>query len=217
MREGGEDDDKGMVSDIESGPERDIKILKGWDLCLCGSGRGDGIDGSNGGGGVDGSGGNGGVGDGSERLLCIAVVGGVGVLCVEVLEVDCAGEVDILVLGGVFVVEVVEGVELVTRCVLRLVLWCVEGRGYFLCCFSLKSVKMNRISVAGFLFGMGIWADCFVLSERGFLGKMVGTDVLMSVVPEVVVVEAVDVVQAGSFVFLGRGCLGDMMGVRVVI
>ena len=151
------------------------------------------------------------------RVLCIAVVGGVGVLCVEVLEVDCAGEVDILVLGGVFVVEVVEGVELVTRCVLRLVLWCVEGRGYFLCCFSLKSVKMNRISVAGFLFGMGIWADCFVLSERGFLGKMVGTDVLMSVVPEVVVVEAVDVVQAGSFVFLGRSCLGDMMGVRVVI
>ena len=151
------------------------------------------------------------------RVLCIAVVGGVGVLCVEVLEVDCAGEVDILVLGGVFVVEVVEGVELVTRCVLRLVLWCVEGRGYFLCCFSLKSVKMNRISVAGFLFGMGIWADCFVLSEQGFLGKMVGTDVLMSVVPEVVVVEAVDVVQAGSFVFLGRSCLGDMMGVTVVI
>ena len=82
MREGGEDDDKGMVSDIESGPERDIKILKGWDLCLCGSGRGDGIDGSNGGGGVDGSvdgsggnggvdgsGGNGGVGDGGESIV----------------------------------------------------------------------------------------------------------------------------------------------------
>ena len=42
---------------------------------------------------------------------------------------------------------------------------------------------------------MMIWGDCFVLLQRGFLGKMVGTDVLMNVVVEVVVVEAVDVVQ----------------------
>ena len=53
-------------------------------------------------------------------------------LCIGVLEVECLGVVDILVLGGVFVVEVVEGVELVVGCVVRLVLWCVNGRGYFL-------------------------------------------------------------------------------------
>ena len=78
--------------------------------------------------------------------------------------------------------------------------------------FSLKSVEMNVLSVGGFLFGMVIWADCFVLLEHGFLGKMVGADVLMDVV-----VEAAEVVQAGLFVFLRRGCLEDMMGVRVVI
>ena len=72
--------------------------------------------------------------------------------------------------------------ELVVRCVVRLVLWCVNGRGYFLCRFSLKSVEMNGLSVGGFLFGMVIWADCFVLLEQGFLGKMVGMDVLMDVV-----------------------------------
>ena len=43
----------------------------------------------------------------------------VGVLCIRVLEVDCAGVVDILVLGEVFVVEVVEGLELVVRVVVR--------------------------------------------------------------------------------------------------
>ena len=42
---------------------------------------------------------------------------------------------------------------------------------------------------------MVIWADCFVLLEWGFLGKVIGTDVLIDVVVEVVVVEAVDVVQ----------------------
>ena len=40
-----------------------------------------------------------------------------------------------------------EVVELVVRCVVghvvRLVLWCVIGRGYFLRCFSLKSVEMK--------------------------------------------------------------------------
>ena len=151
------------------------------------------------------------------RVSCIGVVGVVGVLCMGALEVDCAGVVDILVLGGVFVVEVAEGVELVVGCVVRLVLWCVNGRGYFLCCFNLKLLEMNGLSVGGFLFGMVMWADCFSLLERGFLGKMVGTDVLMDVVAEVVVMEAVDVVQAGFFVFFRRGCLGDMMGVRVVV
>ena len=46
-----------------------------------------------------------------------------------VMEVDCVGVVDTLVLGAVFVVE---GVELVVGCVVRrvvrLVLWCVNGR-----------------------------------------------------------------------------------------
>ena len=77
-----------------------------------------------------------------------------------VLEVDCVGVVDTLVLCAVFMVEVVEGVELVVGCVVRhvvrLVLWCVNGRGYFLRCLSLKSVEMNRLSVGGFLFEMVI-------------------------------------------------------------
>ena len=42
---------------------------------------------------------------------------------------------------------------------------------------------------------MVIWADCFVFLERDFLGKMVGTDVLMDMVVEVVVVGPVDVMQ----------------------
>ena len=62
---------------------------------------------------------------------------------------------------------------------------------------------------------MMICADRFFLLKRGFLEEMVGTDVLMDVVVEVVAVEAMNVVQAGFFV--RRGCLGDMMGVRVVI
>ena len=124
---------------------------------------------------------------------------------VGVLEVDCVGLVEILVLGGVFVVEVVEGVELVVGCVVRrvvrLVLWCVNGRGYFLRCFSPKSVEMNGLSVGGFLFGMVIWVDVLL-------------DV---VVVEVVVVETMDVVQVWFFIFFRRGCLGNMMDVRVVI
>ena len=96
----------------------------------------------------------------------------VGVFCIGVLEVDCVEVVDILVLGAVFVVEVVERGELVVGCVVRrvvrLVLWCVNGRGYFLCCFNLKLVEMNNLSVSVFLFGMVIWADCFILLEPGF-------------------------------------------------
>ena len=100
---------------------------------------------------------------------------------------------------------------------MRLVLWCLNGRGYFLCCFSLKLVEMNGLSVGGFLFWMVIWVDCFILLEQVFFGKMVGTEMLMEVVVEVVVVETVDVVQVWFIVFFWRGCLGDMMGVRVVI
>ena len=77
----------------------------------------------------------------------------------------------------------------------------MNGRGYFLRCFSLKSVEMNGLSVGGFLFGMVIWVDVLL-------------DV---VVVEVVVVETVDVVQVWFFIFFRRGCLGNMMDVRVVI
>ena len=93
-----------------------------------------------------------------------------------------------------------------------------EWEGIFLRCFSLKLVEMNGLSVAGFLFGMVIWGNCFILLERGFLEKMVGVDVLLDlVVAEIVVVETVDVVQVWFFDFFQRGCMGDMIGVRVVI
>ena len=69
------------------------------------------------------------------RELCIGVVEVVGILCIgAVVERDCTGVVDIMMLGGAFVVEVAVG------CVMRLFLWCANGRGYFLCCFSLMSV-----------------------------------------------------------------------------
>ena len=87
------------------------------------------------------------------------------------------------------------------RCVVRLILWWVNGRGYFLYYFSLKLVEMNGLKVGGFFFGMVIWEVCFVLLERDFLRKMVGMDMLMDVVVEVVMVEAVD-------------DLGNIMGVR---
>ena len=59
----------------------------------------------------------------------------VGVLCIGMVEVDFTGVVDIMVLGGGFLVEVVEGVELVVGCFVRLVLWCANGRGYFFVSF----------------------------------------------------------------------------------
>ena len=145
------------------------------------------------------------------NVMRVACTGVVGVLCMEVLEVDCVGVVDALVFGVIFMVE---GVELVVGCVVRVVLWCVNKRGYFLRSFSLKLVEMNGLSVGGFLFGMVIWGDCFILLELGFLEKMVGTDVLLDmVVVEIIVVETVDVVQVCFFQCV---CLGDMMGVRVV-
>ena len=128
--------------------------------------------------------------------------GVVEVLCIGVLEVDSVGVVYFLMLGVVLVVEVVEEVELVVECVLRcvarLALWCVNGRGYFLRCFSLKLVEVNGLTVGGFLFGMVIWADVLL-------------DVL---VVEVVVVQTEDVVQVWFFIFFRRGRFGDMMNVR---
>ena len=46
---------------------------------------------------------------------------------------------------------------------------------------------------------------------------MIGAEMVMEVVVEVVVGEAVKVVRADFFVFLRRDCLRKMMGVRVVI
>ena len=43
----------------------------------------------------------------------------VGVLCIGAVEMDCTGVIDILVLDGVFMVEMVERVELVVGCVVR--------------------------------------------------------------------------------------------------
>ena len=105
-------------------------------------------------------------------------------------------------------------------CVVRLILWCVNEREYFLCHFSLKSVEINNLNVGEFLFGMVIWEVYIVLLDRGFSGKSLGTDMLMDVVVEVVVVEAMDVVQVVQvwfIVFFRRVCLGDVMGVRVVV
>ena len=45
------------------------------------------------------------------RKSCIGVVEMVGELCIGVVEVDCIGVVDIIVLGGLFVMKVVEGVD----------------------------------------------------------------------------------------------------------
>ena len=123
MREGRENDDKGMVSDNEGvqslgGREMLSSIRDG--ICVC-------------------------VAVVVVALMVamevmvivvrVSCIGVVGVLCIGVVEVDCAGVVDILVLDEVFLVEVVEGVELVVRevvrCVVRLVLWCVNGKGYF--------------------------------------------------------------------------------------
>ena len=66
-------------------------------------------------------------------VLCVGAMEVVGVLYRGVVKVDFAEEVvDILVLGGVFVVEVVEEVELVVGCVVSIVLWCANGTGDFL-------------------------------------------------------------------------------------
>ena len=69
------------------------------------------------------------------------------------------------------------------------------------------------MSVGGFLFGMVIWADCFVLLELGFLGRMVGAGVVV----EFVVMGAVMWCKQEFFYFFRRGCFGGIMGVRVVI
>ena len=227
MREGGEDDDKGMVNDVEGVPGlggRETLSSMRVEICVCVAmvvvvvalmvvmGLVVGVVVLV-------------VAVGVVvlvivvrvlRELCIGMVEVVGVLRIGTVEVDCTGVVDFMVLGGVFVVEMVEGVELVVGCVVRLVLWRSNGRGCFLCCFSLMSFEMNGLSLGRCLFGMVIWAN-FLFLERKCLGKMVSTDVVMEVVVEFIVGEAVDVVQAGLFVFSRHDCLGDMMDVKMVV
>ena len=53
------------------------------------------------------------------------------VVCLGAMEVDRSRVVDIFELGGVYVVVVVE-VGLVQSCVVKLVLWCLNGRVNFL-------------------------------------------------------------------------------------
>ena len=74
-------------------------------------------------------------------------------------------------------------------------------------------VEANGLSLAACLFKLVIWADCFVLLECDFLGKIVGVDVVM----EVIVVEAMNMVQANFFVFLRCRFLGKMMSARLMI
>ena len=64
------------------------------------------------------------------------------------------------------------------------------------------------MDVGGYLFGIVIWADCFVLLEHSFLCKMVGTGVVIEVVVGVVVVETEDMVGAWFFIFFRCGCFG---------
>lgn len=58
-------------------------------------------------------------------------------------------------------------------------------------------VEVNELSVGACFFGMVIWENYYVLLERYFLRNMVDAGVVMELVVEVVVVESVDVVQAG--------------------
>ena len=96
------------------------------------------------------------------RVACVGVVGVVGKFCIGVLEVDCVAVVEILVLAAVFMVDVlgavfvVEGVELAVGCVVgqvvRLVLWCVNGRGFFLRCFPKINKNCSRVVLTSFHF-----------------------------------------------------------------
>ena len=126
-------------------------------------------------------------------LVVLMVVVGVVVFMIVVevvylgaVVLGCSRVSGISVLGGVFVIVVVE-MELVVECVVRLVLWCSNGRGDYLGRFSLMLVEANGLSVGVCLFGMVIWVDYFVLLGNDFLGKIMGARVVIEVVIEVVV------------------------------
>lgn len=73
-------------------------------------------------------------------LVVLMVV--VAVVCLEAVEVDCYGAVCFIVEGDIFELGVVlllvvmemelDNFELVAQCVVRLVLWCSNGREHFL-------------------------------------------------------------------------------------
>ena len=73
-------------------------------------------------------------------------------------------------------------------------------------------VEANGLSLAACLFKLVIWADGFVLLQCDFLGKIVGVGVVM----EVVVVEAVNMVQA-NFCLFEMSFFGEDDGARLMI
>ena len=129
MREGGEDDDKGMVSDVEGvqslGGRETLSSMRDG-ICVCVAAVVVVVVALM-------------VAVGVLVLvivvgvvvlvimvrvlggLCIGVVAVVVVLCVGVGEMGCIGVVHIMVLAGDFLMEVVERVELVVGCVVKLV------------------------------------------------------------------------------------------------
>ena len=84
-------------------------------------------------------------------LVVLMIV--VGVVYLGAVEVGCSAVGDISVLGGVFVVVVV---EMVVEYLVRLVLWCSDGRGDYLGRFCQILVETNGLSVGGYLFVMVI-------------------------------------------------------------
>ena len=82
-----------------------------------------------------------------------------------------------------------------------------EWEGRFFVMFSLMLVEMNELSVDACLLGTVIWADCF--------GQIVDSDVVMEVVVEVVVVEAVDVVPARFFCLFQTWLFGEYDGCEI--
>ena len=155
----------------EFGWKRDVEPHEGWDLCLCGS------SGGNGGGGIDGSDGKGG------EVVLMVVVGKVvlvmvvRVLCFEVFRVVgvlCIGRGGLCRSGAIFVLEVVEGMELVVGCVVgrvvRLVLLCMNGRGYFCVALAWNWWKWPDWVWVGFSLG---WLSGRIVSPFGtwFLGQ----------------------------------------------
>ena len=175
MRDGGEDDDKGMVSDTEGvrslGGRETSSPMRGG-ICVCVAavvvmvvaalmvvmGRG------------------------GEVVLMVVVgkvvlVMVVRVLCFEVFRVVgvlCIGRGGLCRSGAIFVLEVVEGMELVVGCVVgrvvRLVLLCMNGRGYFCVALAWNWWKWPDWVWVGFSLG---WLSGRIVSPFGtwFLGQ----------------------------------------------
>ena len=97
-------------------------------------------------------------------------------------------------------------------CVVRVVLWFMNRRRYFLCCFSLMLVEMDGLNVGGCLFGMVTCANSFLFLQLDVLRKMVGINLVMDMVVEVVVLEAADVAGAGLSFFFQAWLFGEYDG-----